>query len=39
VDHLVNNAGIAHSFFFEQAKDTSAMNPIMVIPVALRNQL
>ncbi|CAK9265012.1 unnamed protein product [Sphagnum jensenii] len=29
LDHLVNNAGIAHSFFFEQAKDTSAMNPIM----------
>ncbi|KAJ7553392.1 hypothetical protein O6H91_06G096100 [Diphasiastrum complanatum] len=29
LDHLVNNAGVTHSFLFEEAKDTSAFYPMM----------
>jgi short-subunit dehydrogenase len=32
VDHLVNNAGIVHSFFFETAKNTAGMLQVMVCP-------
>ncbi|KAJ7545885.1 hypothetical protein O6H91_08G014900 [Diphasiastrum complanatum] len=31
LDHLVNNAGVTHSFFFEEATDTSAFTPLIDI--------
>ena len=35
VDHLVNNAGIAHNFIFEDASDSKGMTQIWVSIYAL----